>query len=56
MVSKLTENYISKCPCCYTSVLINDSSNGETICSKCGLVIDDNSIDMRPEWRAFNAT
>lgn len=52
----LTDNYISRCPRCNTSVLVNDSSNGETICSKCGLVIDDNAIDLGPEWRAFNAT
>ena len=27
--------------------------NGETVCSNCGLVIDENQIDMGPEWRAF---
>ncbi len=33
--------------------LIIDLENGETVCNNCGLVIDDDLIDMGPEWRAF---
>ena len=43
----------SKCPKCSSTELISDLKNGETVCSKCGLVIDDEIIDMGPEWRAF---
>ncbi len=32
---------------------MSDLQNGETVCSNCGLVIDQDLIDMGPEWRAF---
>lgn len=31
-------------------------SDGEHICTACGLVIDDTQLDHGPEWRAFNST
>ena len=32
---------------------MSDLQNGETVCSECGLVLDESIIDMGPEWRAF---
>jgi transcription initiation factor TFIIB len=55
-VYKLSKQNNSKCPRCGSGELINDIENGETVCSKCGLVIDEEKIDMGPEWRAFTPT
>jgi transcription initiation factor TFIIB len=33
--------------------LVSDLQNGETVCTSCGLVLDEDLIDMGPEWRAF---
>lgn len=35
--------------------LIEDESQGELVCSDCGLIDDDVVIDRGPEWRAFDA-
>jgi transcription initiation factor TFIIB len=43
----------SSCPKCGSAELVSDLQNGEMICSSCGLVVDENIIDMGPEWRAF---
>ncbi|WP_435347270.1 transcription initiation factor IIB [Haloarchaeobius sp. HRN-SO-5] len=32
-----------------------DAEHGETVCSQCGLVVDDQNIDRGPEWRAFDS-
>ncbi|UPM42935.1 transcription initiation factor IIB [Halocatena salina] len=45
---------VSTCPEC-GGRLINDSEHGETICEECGLVVEEDSIDHGPEWRAFDA-
>ena len=42
------------CPECGSKKLINDHERGEVVCGACGLVIDDNIVDMGPEWRAFD--
>ena len=42
------------CPECGSTKLINDHERGEVVCGNCGLVIDDNLVDMGPEWRAFD--
>ena len=42
------------CPECKSTKLINDHERGEVVCGNCGLVIDDNIVDMGPEWRAFD--
>ncbi len=42
------------CPECGSTKLINDHERGEVVCGTCGLVIDDNIVDMGPEWRAFD--
>lgn len=41
------------CPECGAK-LTTDSGRAEISCSRCGLVIDENRIDMGPEWRAFD--
>jgi transcription initiation factor TFIIB len=45
----------TKCPECGSSELIGDYERAEVYCTKCGLVIDENLIDMGPEWRAFDS-
>ncbi|MDH5783146.1 MAG: transcription initiation factor IIB [Candidatus Bathyarchaeota archaeon] len=42
-----------KCPECGSANLIHDYDTGETICGKCGLVLNEQMIDKGPEWRAF---
>jgi len=41
------------CPEC-GGALHTDEEHGETVCEECGLVVEENSIDHGPEWRAFN--
>ena len=41
------------CPEC-DGQLVADHEHGETTCSECGLVVDDEAIDRGPEWRAFD--
>ena len=43
------------CPEC-SGDLVVDEERGETVCGECGLVVEEDSIDRGPEWRAFNAT
>ena len=43
-----------KCPECGSEKIIYDASRGETVCSMCGLVINDSIIDTTQEWRAFD--
>jgi transcription initiation factor TFIIB len=45
----------SVCSACSSTDMFIDHSRGEVICSNCGLVLSDRSIDMGPEWRAFTA-
>jgi transcription initiation factor TFIIB len=40
------------CPECGSGL---ESSGAETVCSECGLVVEEDEIDRGPEWRAFNA-
>jgi transcription initiation factor TFIIB len=42
------------CPEC-SGQLINDEEHGETVCTDCGLVVEEDSVDRGPEWRAFDA-
>ncbi|MFW6109574.1 MAG: TFIIB-type zinc ribbon-containing protein, partial [archaeon] len=43
-----------KCPICGSRDTIIDASTGETICRECGYVHTDKTLDMGPDWRAFN--
>ncbi|PSQ63458.1 MAG: transcription initiation factor IIB 2 [Halobacteriales archaeon SW_8_66_22] len=42
------------CPEC-SGKLIVDDEHGETVCTECGLVVEEDSVDRGPEWRAFDA-
>ena len=44
----------SVCPDCGSTELIGDYERAEVVCARCGLVIDENLVDMGPEWRAFD--
>jgi len=49
------ENHESfTCPECSGRV-VNDEEHGESVCTECGLVVEEDSIDRGPEWRAFNS-
>ncbi len=41
------------CTSCGSNHLIRDMTTGEEICGDCGLVLSDDVLDTRPEWRAF---
>ena len=45
------------CKTCYKSAdVITDAESGETICTNCGMVMNnDKSLLYTPEWRAFDA-
>lgn len=49
------ESASNVCSTCGSSEMFIDHARGEVICSNCGLVHSDRSIDMGPEWRAFTA-
>ena len=42
------------CPEC-DGKLAADSEHGETVCTECGLVVEEDEIDRGPEWRAFDS-
>ena len=42
------------CPEC-GGQLLTDDEHGETVCSDCGLVVEDDAVDRGPEWRAFDS-
>ena len=44
----------SRCPECGGPVIYTPD-RAETVCEECGLVIDGESIDRGPEWRAFDS-
>ncbi len=41
------------CPHCGSSTFIYDAENGQIVCARCGLVIEERVLDLGPEWRAF---
>ncbi|MCT9096044.1 transcription initiation factor IIB family protein [Haloarchaeobius sp. HME9146] len=52
---KTTEQVASRtCPECEGRLSV-DQEHGETVCSQCGLVVETDSIDRGPEWRAFDS-
>ncbi|MBI2542662.1 MAG: transcription initiation factor IIB [Candidatus Aenigmarchaeota archaeon] len=42
------------CPECKNTSFIEDPTRGELVCSKCGLVMEEEMIDTGQEWRAFD--
>ena len=49
-----SEREQQRCPECGGN-LVTDDERGETVCTECGLVVDEDQIDPGPEWRAFDA-
>lgn len=43
-----------RCPECGSQRFEEDTRHGETVCSRCGLVLSEDAIDPGPDWRAFN--
>jgi transcription initiation factor TFIIB len=41
------------CPQCGSPNLVTDGTNGEVVCSQCGLVIADDILNQTPEWKAY---
>ena len=46
---------VDLCPECGSRELFLDSTRGELICARCGLVVREHIVDPGPEWRAFTA-
>ena len=46
---------VYKCPECSNEEIITDTNRGESICSKCGIIVEERMIDSGAEWRAFNS-
>jgi len=46
---------IKRCPSCSSANIIFDSEKGEEVCNNCGLILEENVIDPRQEWRAFDS-
>lgn len=40
-----------RCPECGGSKFVRDEDSGEIVCSNCGLVLQQDLVDLRPEWR-----
>jgi transcription initiation factor TFIIB len=45
----------SLCSVCSKGVVISDPESGETVCSNCGMVLSDRTVEARAEWRNFGA-
>ncbi|KKF39152.1 transcription initiation factor IIB 2 [Halorubrum saccharovorum] len=50
-----TSEQTTTCPECDGN-LVTDTEHGETVCSDCGLVVEQDSVDRGPEWRAFDSS
>jgi len=50
----LEEGVKAKCPECGSTQLVHDYERAELVCNECGLVIEEDFMDMGPEWRAFD--
>lgn len=46
---------LAQCPECNGRLEV-DSEHGETVCTDCGLVVEEDEIDRGPEWRAFESS
>ncbi|MFB6269149.1 MAG: transcription initiation factor IIB family protein, partial [Halobacterium sp.] len=52
--SRHEEAELLNCPECGGKLVI-DEERGETVCEDCGLVVEEETIDRGPEWRAFGS-
>jgi len=52
--TETADEAVRTCPEC-SGRLATDTEHGETVCTDCGLVVEESSIDRGPEWRAFNS-
>lgn len=43
----------NECPQCGSPDLVTDGTNGEVVCSQCGLVVVENAMNRAPEWTAY---
>jgi transcription initiation factor TFIIB len=50
--SERTQDDPLVCPECGESG-VTDEEHGETVCSECGMVLEEGLVDHGPEWRAF---
>jgi len=46
---------VRKCPECGSTKLRRDESRGEIVCESCGLIINDDLVDLGKEWRSFDS-
>ncbi|KAK9830270.1 hypothetical protein WJX72_010697 [[Myrmecia] bisecta] len=53
-VSAWRQKYEQTCPDCGSSNFVEDHSQGDLICTSCGLVVEAHAIDERSEWRTFS--
>ncbi|MFH1328675.1 MAG: TFIIB-type zinc ribbon-containing protein [Candidatus Bathyarchaeota archaeon] len=45
-----------KCPECDSEVIVRAAGElCETVCGQCGLVLEEQSLDTRPEWKAYTS-
>ncbi|MBU5537131.1 MAG: transcription initiation factor IIB [Candidatus Aenigmatarchaeota archaeon] len=51
---RIQAKYGRKCPDCGSFNFIEDPTRGELVCSRCGLVMEEEMIDTGQEWRAFD--
>ena len=52
--TEATTEQARTCPEC-GGRLIADDEHAETVCTECGLVVEQDRVDRGPEWRAFDA-
>ncbi|MFH1544928.1 MAG: TFIIB-type zinc ribbon-containing protein, partial [archaeon] len=43
------------CPECKSKKVVMDSEKGELVCKNCGLIMEQDAIDMGKEWRSFDS-
>ncbi len=46
--------YKSTCPSCEDGGEIETDQKGEVVCTACGIVVDEGTVDHGPEWRSFS--
>jgi transcription initiation factor TFIIIB Brf1 subunit/transcription initiation factor TFIIB len=54
VLSMMPQEQTQRCRSCQSDELYVDWSQGDRICTSCGVVDEGNLLDDRPEWREFN--